>query len=64
METQEKTASVFDDILQNKRQKKVQISITIDEDILREVNRIVENTKLSRSEVINSLLRNDLKKQH
>lgn len=64
METQEKTASVFDDILQNKRQKKVQISITIDEDILREVNGIVENTKLSRSEVINSLLRNDLKKQH
>lgn len=64
METQEKTASVFDNILQNKRQKKVQISITIDEDILREVNGIVENTKLSRSEVINSLLRNDLKKQH
>ena len=64
MEKKKKTASVFDDILQNKRQKKVQISITIDEDILREVNGIVENTKLSRSEVINSLLRNDLKKQH
>lgn len=59
MDTQ-KASSRFNDILQHKRHKKVQISITIDEDILSEITKITEGTRLSRAEVINNLLRNDL----
>lgn len=59
MESQ-KTSSKFIEILQllqHKRQKKVQISITIDEDILTEITKITTDTGISRAEVINSLLR-------
>lgn len=58
---QQESLSKLDNLLQHKKQKKVQISITLDEDILEKVKDISSQTGLSRAEVINSLLRNTIK---
>lgn len=59
-EEKKNVSSAVDEILQNKKHKKVQISITLDEDVLKEIKKLTMNTGLSRAEVINGLLRHDL----